>query len=106
MANFLKISNGVPRSAAETANMPIYDETLELVSSSPISGQILGPILTGAAVTLPNSGFYTGDELEVYLNGKRLYDVYDYNYYSSTQTSFTFDLIVGDVIRFRKDRPA
>ena len=49
---------------------------------------------------------YTDEELEVYLDGNRLYSVFDYNTVSTTQVQFTFDLIVGDYLRFRIDRVA
>ena len=106
MGKFLRLSNGVARSFSEANGSPIYDESLVLVASSPGPGEILGPISTGVPVSLPLGESYVAEELEVYLNTGRLEDVVDFNFHSSTQVSFTFDLVVGDRIRFRKDRPA
>ena len=63
--------------------------------------------IAGVSVTLPVSGTYSGDELEVYLNGAKLYNIEDYIYVGSgarTQVQFTFDLVVGDKVLFRKAR--
>jgi hypothetical protein len=102
----LELINGLPRMKAEAASLTIYDETLEVVASGAGAGEINGPITSGTSVPLPNSQTYTGDELEIYLEGNRLYSVYDYTTVSSTQVQFTFDLIVGDYLRFRIDRSA
>ena len=107
MAKFLRLVNGVPRQFDEASTISVYDEILTVVADSPSSNEVEGPITTGSNVTLPNSGEYDSIELEVYLNGTRLNDVMDYNYEGSsprTEVSFTFDLIVGDVLRFRVDR--
>lgn len=111
MGNFLRLYNGVPRSFpeqtfSEAAGIPIYDESVLVVASSPGAGQMLGPITTGVPISLPLGASYVAEELEVYLNGQRLEDVVDFNFTSSTQVAFTFDLVVGDRIRWRKDRPA
>jgi len=103
MAKFLRLVNGVGRSFNESASSPIYDETIEIVASSPSSGQSL-PITSGSPVTLPASQTYTGEELQIFLNGNYLEDVIDYTFTSSTQVTFTFDLEVGDKLRFRIDR--
>lgn len=97
MGRFLRIINGVPRSFEESSSPAIYDETLNVVST----------ITTGTPVTLPVSGTYDSAELEVYLNGQRLTVIEDYGYVGTpprTQVTFTFDLISGDKIRFRRDR--
>lgn len=99
MAKFLRLVNGVPRSFDEASSVTIYDEYIDVVS----------PITTGVPVTLPASGTYDSQELEVYLNGQMLDDVLDYTFEGSpprTQVAFTFDLVIGDVIRFRKIRGA
>lgn len=106
MGNFTRIVNGVLRSFAESNSLTIYDQPLLVVASGAISGQVNGPIVTGTPVTLPLGKTYTAYELEVYLNGQRLEDVVDYSFNSSTAVAFTFDIIVGDLIRFRIDRPA
>lgn len=97
MGRFLRISNGAPRSFDEASSPTIYDETLNVNST----------ITTGTPVTLPASGTYDSAELEVYLNGQRLTVTEDYGYVASpprTQVTFTFDLINGDKVRFRRDR--
>ena len=97
MARFLRIHNGVPRSFDETASTPIYDETYNVTST----------IVSGTPVTLPASGTYDSAELLVYLNGQRLAVTDDYTYVGvppRTQVAFTFDLLSGDKVRFRKDR--
>lgn len=110
MARVLELINGVPRMRDEASPPTIYDESLEVVSSGAGAGQINGPISTGTPITLPSSGSYEADELEIYLNGARLEDAADYNYVGAgptrTQVSFTFDIVVGDDIRFRVDRSA
>ena len=80
-----------------------------MVESGAGAGEINGPITTGTPITLPSSQTYESDELEVYINGMRVESLIDYNYVGSiprTQVSFTFDIIVGDIIRFRIDRSA
>jgi hypothetical protein len=99
MGKFLRLDNGVPRSFDEAASSTIYDQATVVGST----------ITTGTPVTLPASGTYDSQELEVYLNGQVLDDVVDYNFEGSpprTQVSFTFDLVAGDRIRFRKIRGA
>lgn len=97
MGKFLRLIGGVPRLADEAAGVAIYDETYS----------VGGTITTGTPITLPSSGTYNSDELEVRLNGQRLESVVDYNYVSTpprTQVSFTFDLVLGDSVNFRVDR--
>jgi hypothetical protein len=106
MAKFTRLVNGVLRSFDEANGTSIYDESLLVVASGAVVGQVNGPITTGAPVTLPLGKTYTAYELEVYLNGQRLEDSIDYAFNSSTTVVFTFDIIVGDLIRFRIDRPA
>ena len=111
MAKKLALVNGLPRMIDESGSPTIYDDYLKVVSSG-ASGENeinLADVETGDLITLPNSGTYEGDELELYLNTDRLHDVFDYNYVGSgtrTQVSMTFDLEVGDLLRFRVDRGA
>lgn len=101
MAKFLRLNAGVLRSFDESGNTVIYDQ------NSTIGG---GGLTTGVALTLPSSQTYNSSELEVYLNNVRLTPVLDYNYVGAsaprTQVSFTFDLLVNEVVRFRIDRGA
>lgn len=93
MAKFLKIINGVPREIEFSAAGYEADYT---VSST---------IPTGTPITLPSSGTYTDIDLEVFLNGHRMYAGSDYNYVGfppRTQVAFTFDLLANDIIKFRK----
>ncbi len=99
MGKFLRLSNGVARSFDEASTTPIYDESIDVDSI----------ITTGTPVTLPASGTYDSQELEVYFNGQVLDDVTDYNFVGiapRTQVAFTFQLEIGDKIRFRKIRGA
>ena len=99
MGKFLRIVNGVPRSFDEASSTPIYDQAIDIASQ----------ITTGTPVTLPAGGTYDSQELEVYFNGQVLDDVTDYNFVGSaprTQVAFTFQLEIGDKIRFRKIRGA
>jgi len=109
MSKKLALVGGLPRMVEESATPTIYDEYLLVVSGTPQNSNEINveDAGTGDPITLPNSGEYSGEELIVYLNGNRISDVFDYNYVGSgtrTQISLTFDLMVGDVLRFRKDR--
>lgn len=98
MGRFLRISNGVARSFDEATAPSIYDQTVTLGAT----------LTTGTAYTIPSSQTYTSEELEVYLNGIRLDSLIDFNYVGGspprTQITFTFDLLSGDILRFRIDR--
>jgi hypothetical protein len=108
MAKFTRIVNGVLRSFDETPLPAIYDEYLLVVSGTPSNAnEITGPINAGTAITLPNGGQYTGDELMVDFEGQTLENGYDFNYVGTpprTQVAFTFNLLVGDRLYFRKHR--
>lgn len=82
----------------ESASSPIYDESVNIV----------GTVTTGTPYTLPNSGDYEGEELEIMLDGQVMDSGSDYNFVGAgptrTQVSFTFDLLAGDRLRFRKIR--
>ena len=111
MTKFLTLVNGVPRMVEESGTPAIYDDFIDIVASGATPPNELNEasVTTGTPITLPNSGTYEGDELEVYFNGNRMEDVVDYNYEGAgtrTQISFTFDLITDDRIRFRVDRTA
>lgn len=107
MAKALVLVNGIPRMQNTFASSyTIYDKTITIVSGTPGSNELQYPVVAGTDITLPNSGSYTGDQLQVFLNGVRVDDVLDYNHVSSTQIEFLFDLQVGDLIRFYMDRPA
>ena len=74
----------------------IYNETLVIGA---------GGVSTGVAVSLPNSGNYLGEELQVNLNSSPLENGADYEYVGSgvkTQVAFTFDLVENDEITFEK----
>lgn len=106
MAKFLRLSGGIPRSFDESGSPAIYDETIAIVASGAVSPDLNGPVTAGTSITLPNGQTYTGDELQVYLNGLRLDDILDYNHTSSTQIQMTFSLEVNDKLRFYIDRNA
>ena len=93
----------------DSTSLPnIYDEYITIVASGATGeNQLDGPISASTPISLPNSGIYTGAELEIYLSGQRLEDTIDYIYVSSgsrTQVMFTFSLEINDRIRFRTDR--
>jgi hypothetical protein len=96
MGRFLRLtSTGTPRQYDEASSLPIYDEYVTIGS---------GGLATGSPLTLPSSKTYTSNELEVFFRGQALETVLDYNYYGSgarTAITFTFDLVQGDIIRFR-----
>ena len=98
MANFLSIVNGYPRLVSEAASTPIYDQSVVIGST----------ITAGTNYTLPLGGTYSGDELEIMLDGQVLDSGNDFNFVGSgpakTQVQFTFDLLAGDNLRFRKIR--
>lgn len=98
MSYFLKVVNGWPRLVSEAGSVAIYDESVTLVA----------PVTSGTAYTLPNSGNYQGEELEIMLDGQVLDSGADYNFVGAgptrTQVAFTFNLVAGDNIRFRKIR--
>lgn len=106
MGKFLRLSNGVPRSFDEAASGTIYDEHLTVVESGATGPNEINvaDATTGTPITLPNSGTYEGADLQVYLGGDFIEDSFDYNYVGSgtkTQIAFTFDLLIGDRVRFR-----
>ena len=105
MAKFLRLVNGIPKMQEESGGVAIYDESIEIkVSGASGDNELNGPITAGTPVTLPLRKTYTSDELEVYLNGDRLTNIFDYAHNSTTTVTFTFELIAGDLLRFRIDR--
>jgi hypothetical protein len=94
MARYVTIVDGVPRLAVDPG-VALYDQSYSVVA----------PITSGTAITLPASETYTGAELQVFLNGQLLDDTFDFNWVGSpprTQITMTFDLVIGDVVRFLK----
>lgn len=95
MSFALKLVNGIPRMVNLAGS--IYDETYTVPN---------GGLITGTNITLPSSGTYVGAELTVFLNGQYMQPVVDYTYVGSgtkTQIAFTFDLLEGELVRFRKE---
>jgi hypothetical protein len=104
MGKFLRLSQGVLRMVDEAGSPTIYDKSLTVVSGTPGSYEIQGPVTAGTAITLPDSQTYNSSELIVNLNGQALEQVFDFNFVGSiprTQVSLTFDLEVGDRLDFR-----
>lgn len=93
MAKALQLVNGVARMVSQD---DLYEQTIV----------VSGTTSSGTAVTLPSSATYTSDELQVYVNNILQETVLDYNYVGGspprTQVTFTFDLIDGDRVRFKK----
>jgi hypothetical protein len=97
LANFLRLSNGVARSFAESSATPMYEATYV----------VSGTLTTGTAISLPSSQTYNSTELEVHLNGQFLEPGVDYNYVGTiprTQISFTFDLLNAERVLFLMTR--
>jgi hypothetical protein len=98
MGRFLRLSNGVARSFDESGSYTIYDNEVTFVSN----------LTTGSPYTLPGGGSYSGAELQIYLQGQRLSPSTDYTYPGGsppfTTISFTFDIVIGDKLRFYIDR--
>lgn len=85
----VEIRNGIPYLETQ------YDESMTLVA----------PITAGTPITLPGGESFEGEELYIVLNGQSVEFNQDYIYVGAgptyTQISFLFDLIVGDILRFR-----
>ena len=93
MAKFLKIVNGYLRPVSETNTIPIYYQTYSPGTT----------ITAGSAVTLPASGSYVGNELQVIVNNSIQTYLLDYNFVGTgtkTQISFTYDLFNTDTVVF------
>lgn len=94
----LKLVNGIPRmrDISGTGGVTIYDETLTVG---------VGGISSGSPITLPNSGTYDDDDLEVYLGGLFLEPGVDYNYVGAgpdkTQITMVDDVFENELLRFR-----
>lgn len=85
------------RFRVEDSSVTIYDEVIVVGA---------GGITTGTNIALPNAGTYSGDDLEVYLNGEFMEKDLDWNEVGSvprTDIQMTFDLVEGDRLRFRVD---
>ena len=111
----LALVNGVPRQQTISASLPlIYDQSVLIVSSGGSSPSSLnGPVAAGTAITLPASGSYTLNansvaNLQVYLNGDRIEQLYDWSTSGSgptyTAIQLTFNLVAGDRLDLRIDR--
>lgn len=98
-----------------------YKEIIEIVSGAPVDdNEMTGPVIAGTDITIPLNArhsdiqevFIVGDgKLDVYLNGVKQVIGEDYNEVgttgnSSSKIEFLFDLIVTDVIDFRKTKVA
>lgn len=110
MSKKLALVSGIPRMVDEAAAPAIYDSNIWVISDSDVESdhyRKASNMQSGDNVTLPDSGTYEGEELEIRLNGQRLRYLQDYIYVGSgtkTQVSFNFDMVVGDRIDFRVDR--
>ena len=107
MGKFLRLINGVPRMEEESSLGAIQEGTLRVVASSPGSGEIVGPIAANTSITLPNSIEYTDADLNIFFDGQKLIPTLDYTYVGTaprTQVQFTFELLVGDLLFFEKER--
>jgi hypothetical protein len=105
MARRLALVNGIPKMIDEVTP---YEEYIDIVASGATGNQLVGPISAGTFITLPASKIISsgGGELNVYVNGSKMTAIEDYDVESTTQVSFTFELIVGDRIQFDIERDA
>lgn len=114
MANYLALVNGVPRQSVLPGTTLIYDQSITIVTSGATPPSSLnGPVTTGTAITLPASGSYTLNansiaNIQVYLNGERLEQVFDWSTSGAgptyTAIQLTFQLEVGDRLDIRSER--
>lgn len=114
MANYLALVNGVPRQSVLPGTTLIYDQSIAIVASGAVPpSSLTGPVTTGTAITLPSSGSYTLNansiaNIQVYLNGERLEQVFDWSTSGAgptfTAIQLTFDLVVGDRLDIRSER--
>lgn len=93
----------------DTSATTIYDQRLTIVVGAPAnSNQMTGPVTSGTNITLPQSGTYTSLELQIYLNGDRIEQVFDWNTVGAgptrTQVQLTFQLEIGDTLDFVTQR--
>jgi len=66
---------------------------------------VSGTVTSGTEVSLPSGMTYTNYEVEIFLNGMRLSLTEDYAYVGSvprSKVTFTFDLVDGDKLSFKK----
>ena len=88
--------NGIPRMRDVTATVVTYSANMSISS----------PVTANTSVTLPASETYSDVELSIFLRGVRLDTTNGYYYVGDiprTQVAFTFDLVVGDLLVFRKE---
>jgi len=81
----------------------VFTETDTVYSETLIIGA--GGVSTGTPISLPNSGDYLGEELEVKLNAAVMTLGSEYQYVGTgikTQIAFLFDLVENDTIDFKK----
>lgn len=96
-----KLVNGIWRQTVSVQPYTVpYQTSLLVVASGATTGQINGPITSGTAITLPNSQTYNSTELLLKLNGLSLTVGVDYTNTSTTQITFLYNLVVGDLIEF------
>lgn len=106
--SFLSLVNGLPRMTQESSSITIQDNSFLVVTSGAtgLYQKNEADCTSGTPISIMGMS-YSGDELEVYVNGQRAEDILDYNWYGSgtkTQITFTFDLKAGDRVRCRIDR--
>ena len=88
--------SGIPRMRDITATVVTYSANMSISS----------PVTANTPITLPASETYSDVELSIFLNGARLDIPNGYSYVGDiprTQVAFTLNLIVGDLLVFRKE---
>ena len=91
------------------STVTIFDSFYSVVASGASGAHQINEsqVTNGTAFSLPESGSFTGNELQVWLNGALIMVSESYSYVGSgtmTQISLSFDGKAGDTIRFTKYR--
>lgn len=106
MSLALALISGVPRQQTVTVSLPlIYDQSITVVASGASGPNQINASPASTAITLPGSETYTLNtnsvpNLQIYMSGQRLEQIYDWNTVGSgpnfTQFSLTFATVALD----------
>lgn len=103
----LVLTNGFPRMTTIAGAVPVYDQSISIVSSGTPPGSLTGPVAASTAITLPASGTYAINSsvvsMNIYLNGDRLEYGIDWNTSGSGPNYTAFTLTIGLVVGDRLD---
>ena len=89
-----------------------YEESIDLIAGAPANDrELTAPVAASTSVKIPkntrNSNIQesyevNGADLQIFLNGQKLALDDDYTEVDSTNVSFAFDLVEGDIVTFSK----